>query len=423
MVEEAQGSKPKIEKIADLVVAWFIPVILSIAILSFIVWYMVVGETALFATKVLVSILVIACPCALGLATPTAVTVGLGRGAEMGILVKNGDALEVPDKLTTMVFDKTGTLTEGEPDVIDVVPLGMTGAELLGLAAAVEKGSTHPLAEAVVVRAEADGLAISPASDYETFSGKGVVATVGGRKVMVGNFLFLKEQEVPIEDAMTTVEILQTQGKTVILVAVDGKVAGAIAIADAIRASSKEAIQELEGMGIETVMITGDNRKTAEAVAGQLGIKRVLAQVLPQDKAREVKALQQKGEVVAFVGDGINDAPALAQSNVGIAIGGGTDVAVESGDIVLMRDDPMDAVAAVQMSKKVMRRIKENLFWAFAYNTALVPVAAGLLYPTFGIQFRPELAGLAMALSSVTVISLSLMLRKYTPPSRRTNKR
>ncbi len=249
------------------------------------------------------------------------------------------------------------------------------------------------------------------------------MATVGGRRVLVGNALFLEEQEVDVTPARSSLESLQAQGKTVILVAIDGAAAGSIAIADSIRGSSSRAIQELDGMGVETVMITGDNAKTAEAVAGQLGIKRVLAEVLPQDKAGEVKALQQRGEVVAFVGDGINDAPAMAQSNVGIAIGSGTDVAVESGDIVLMRDNPLDAVAAVQMSKKVMRRIKENIFWAFAYNTALIPVAAGLLYPAFGITFRPELAGLAMAMSSVTVISLSLMLRNYTPPVRREGKR
>jgi len=422
MVEEAQGSRPQIERIADRAVSWFIPVVLTIAISSFLIWYFVLGEDALFATQVLIAILVVACPCALGLATPTAVTVGLGRGAELGILIKNGDAIEVPDKLTTMVFDKTGTLTEGHPSVTDVVPIGIDEGELLKNAAAVEKGSIHPLAEAVVRRAEDDGIAIPAASGEETFSGKGVVATVGGSRVLVGNALFLEEQGVDVTPARASLESLQAQGKTVILVAIDGDAAGSIAIADNIRGSSSRAIKELDGMGVETVMITGDNAKTAEAVAGQLGIKRVLAQVLPQDKASEVKALQQRGEVVAFVGDGINDAPAMAQSNVGIAIGSGTDVAVESGDIVLMRDDPLDAVAAVQMSRKVMRRIKENIFWAFAYNTALIPVAAGLLYPTFGITFRPELAGLAMAMSSVTVISLSLMLRNYTPPVRREGK-
>ncbi len=419
LVEEAQGSKPQVEQLADRVVTWFIPVILVIAISSFMIWFFVVGETSLFATKVLVSILVIACPCALGLATPTAVTVGLGRGAELGILVKNGDALEVPDSLTTMIFDKTGTLTEGKPNVTDVVAFGGDEGETLAHAAAVERGSLHPLAEAITDRAEEDEVEVLEATDHETVSGKGVMATIGGNRVLVGNHDFLQELGVPTDAATAVVDRLQSEGKTVVLVAVGTKLTGAIAIADKIRPSSSAAIEQLAQMKIETIMITGDNRKTGEAVAKQLGIKRVLAEVLPKDKASEVKALQGKGEIVAFVGDGINDAPALAQSNVGIAIGGGTDVAVESGDIVLMRDDPMDAVAAVQMSRKVMRRIKENLFWAFAYNTALVPVAAGLLWPTFGIQFRPELAGLAMAMSSVTVISLSLMLRKYVPPVRR----
>ena len=419
LVEEAQGSKPQVEQLADRVVAWFIPVILVIAISSFLIWFLVVGESSLFATKVLVSILVIACPCALGLATPTAVTVGLGRGAELGILVRNGDALEVPDSLTTMIFDKTGTLTEGKPDVTDVVAFGANEGQVLAHAAAVERGSLHPLAEAVIGRAEADGVEVLQATGHETVSGKGVMATVAGDRVLVGNPDFLQELGVPIDAATAVVDGLQSQGKTVVLVAVGGTLTGAIAIADRVRPSSRSAIEMLGKMGIETVMITGDNRKTGEAVAEQLGIERVLAEVLPGDKAGEVKALQGKGEIVAFVGDGINDAPALAQSNVGIAIGGGTDVAIESGDIVLMRDDPMDAVAAVQLSRKVMRRIKENLFWAFAYNTALVPVAAGLLWPTFGIQFRPELAGLAMAMSSVTVISLSLMLRRYVPPVRR----
>jgi Cu+-exporting ATPase len=419
MVEEAQGSKPPIERIADKAVTWFIPTVLFVAIASFSAWYFVYDAEALFATKVLISILVIACPCALGLATPTAVTVGLGRGAELGILIKNGDALEVPEKLTTMVFDKTGTLTEGMPAVTDVVAFGTDEARMLAVAAAVEKGSTHPLADAVVRRADDDGLQVPAATGHETISGKGVVATVEGARVLVGNAAFLEGEGVDVTPARKTLDTLMSQGKTVVLVASGGMVMGAVAIADTIRASSESAIAKLKAMDIETVMITGDNAKTAEAVAGQLGISRTLAEVLPQDKAGEVKALQAKDEVVAFVGDGINDAPALAQSNVGIAIGGGTDVAMESGDIVLMRDDPMDAVAAVQMSRKVMQRIKQNLFWAFAYNTALIPVAAGLFYPIWGIQFRPELAGLAMALSSVTVISLSLMLRKYTPPVRR----
>ena len=418
LVEEAQGSKPPIQRIADRAVAWFIPVILAVALGAFAVW-LLAGQTPLFATKVLISILVIACPCALGLATPTAITVGVGRGAELGILIKNGEALEVPERLTTVVFDKTGTLTRGRPVVTDAVAVAPgQEAELLALAAAVERGSLHPLAEAIV--AEADGRAVPrrEASALETHEGMGVSADVGGARVLVGSHALLHREGVDVAPLADAAGRLEREAKTVVLVASGGRALGAIAIADEVRPTSARAVEELRRMGIEVVMITGDNRATAEAIAGTLGIKRVLAQVLPQDKAAEVRRLQSEGKVVAFVGDGINDAPALAQSDVGIAIGGGTDVAVESGDIVLMKDDPMDAVAAVQLSRKVMRRIKENLFWAFAYNTALVPLAAGALYPLFGLTFRPELAGLAMALSSVTVVSLSLLLKRYTPPVR-----
>ena len=418
LVEEAQGSKPQIQRLADRAVAWFIPVILAIAISSFLVWFVVVGETALFSVKVLIAILVIACPCALGLATPTAITVGVGRGAELGILIKSGDALERPERLSMDVFDKTGTLTRGRPDVTDVVPVGMGNRELLELAGSVERGSLHPLAKAIVNRALAAGANLEEPKGLETFEGMGVAATVGGSRVLVGNRALMEAEGVDTAPVAEAAARLESEAKTVVLVARDGRAAGAIAIADSVRPSSREAIAQLRRMGLEVAMITGDNRKTAEAIASQIGITRVLAQVLPQDKAKEVKRLQEGGAVVAFVGDGINDAPALAQSDVGIAIGGGTDVAVESADIVLMKDDPVDAVAAVQLSRKVMRRIKENLFWAFAYNTALVPLAAGLFYPLFGITFRPELAGLAMALSSVTVVSLSLMLKGYVPPSR-----
>ena len=418
MVEEAQGSRPQIQRIADRAVTWFIPVILTIAIGSAAVWYLALGSTPLFAVTVLISILVIACPCALGLATPTAITVGIGRGAELGILVKNGEALEVSEGLTTMVFDKTGTLTEGKPEVMDVVPLGTDQNELLALAASVEKGSLHPLADAVVRRAETDGLTVLEGSDHETFDGKGVAATVGGRRVLVGSRRLLDDNGVTSGSAMDVARGLEAEGKTVILVAVDDWVAGVIAIADNLRPTSEEAVRQLHSMGLSTSLITGDNQTTGEAIGRRLGMGKVMAQVLPQDKAQEVKRLQDGGEVVAFVGDGINDAPALAQAHVGIAVGGGTDIAIESGDIVLMRDDPMDAVSAVQLSRKVMGRIKLNLFWAFAYNVALVPLAAGLLYPAYGITFQPEWAGLAMALSSVTVVSLSLLLRRYVPPAR-----
>jgi Cu+-exporting ATPase len=419
MVEEAQGSRPQVQRIADRAVAWFIPVILAIAIGSAVVWYLALGSTPLFAVTVLISILVIACPCALGLATPTAITVGIGRGAELGILVKNGEALEVSQGLTTMVFDKTGTLTEGRPRVMDVVPLGADHDSMMALAASVERGSLHPLADAVVRRAEADGIAVPDATDHQTFDGKGVSALVEGARVMVGSRRLMEDHGVSLEGSHEAASRLEGEGKTVILVAREKRVAGVIAIADSLRPTSEDAVKHLHVMRISTSMITGDNRTTGEAIARKLGMDKVMAQVLPQDKAQEVKRLQDEGEVVAFVGDGINDAPALAQAHVGIAVGGGTDIAIESGDIVLMRDDPMDAVSAVQLSRKVMGRIKLNLFWAFAYNVALIPLAAGLLHPTYGITFRPEWAGLAMALSSVTVVSLSLLLRRYVPPARR----
>jgi Cu+-exporting ATPase len=419
MVEEAQGSRPQVQRIADRAVTWFIPVILTIAISAAAIWYLALGATPLFAVTVLIAILVIACPCALGLATPTAITVGIGRGAELGILVKNGEALETSEGLTTMVFDKTGTLTEGRPEVVDIVPIGIDREDLLALATGAERGSLHPLADAVVRRAEEEGVPVPEAADFETFDGKGVYASVAGSRVLVGSARLMEDQGVDVGEAMHRAHQLEKEGKTVILVGVDDRVAGVIAIADQLRPTSEEAVRQLHAMGMTTKMITGDNRATGEAIAGRLGMGGVMAQVLPQDKANEVRRLQEGGEVVAFVGDGINDAPALAQAHVGIAVGGGTDIAIESGDVVLMRDDPVDAVAAVQLSRKVMGRIKLNLFWAFFYNTLLIPLAAGVLYPAYGITFQPEWAGMAMALSSVTVVTMSLLLRGYVPPARR----
>jgi Cu+-exporting ATPase len=416
LVEEAQGSKPPVQQLADTAVTHFIPAVLTIAILASAVWYVGGGEL-LPAITVLISVLVIACPCALGLATPTAVTVGLGRGAEMGILIRTGKTLETAGKLDVVLFDKTGTLTKGEPEVTDIVVGDVDESDLLQYAASVERNSQHPLAEAVVKRAKDTGVELKSSIRFDTFEGKGVTAEVEGRKVLIGTRALMSEGKIAslhlFEDRMLQ---LESEGKTVILVAIDGEVYGIIAIADSLKEGTQEAIRELKKMGVEVAMITGDNSRTANAIARKVGITRVLAEVLPQDKANEVKKLQQEGKVVAFVGDGINDAPALAQADEGIAIGSGTDVAIESGDIVLMKDNLMDAVAAIQLSRKVMTRIKQNLFWAFAYNTALIPVAAGILTPFFGITFEPELAGLAMALSSVTVISLSLMLKRYSPP-------
>jgi Cu+-exporting ATPase len=419
MVEEAQGSRPPIQRIADKVVSYFIPVVLAIALLSFVAWYLLAGSTLLFAVTTSIAVLVIACPCALGLATPTAVTVGVGRGAELGILVRNGEALEICDKVTAVVFDKTGTLTKGEPAVTDVVPLALGAGELLRLAASVERNSQHPLGEAIVNRAKADGLELVASDDFDTVGGKGVKASVEGRRVLVGSRSLMKDNAVGLADEVERIASdLEGQGKTIALVAAGGAVGGIIAIADTLKETSAAAVAALSAMGLKTHMITGDNARTARAVGRQVGIDSVRAEVLPQDKADEVRRLQDAGEVVAFVGDGINDAPALAQADIGIAIGSGTDVAVESGEIVLVRDDLMDAAAAIQLGRKVLTRIKQNLFWAFAYNTALIPAAAGALYPLFKFTFRPELAGLAMALSSVTVVSLSLMLKRYVPPAR-----
>ncbi len=422
LVKDAQGSRPAIQRIADKAVSYFIPVVLTIAVGSFVVWYLVLGNGLLFALTCLISVLVIACPCALGLATPTAVTVGVGRGAELGILFKSGEVFEISDKLTTVVFDKTGTLTKGRPEVTDVIGTPMPDKELLRLAASVEKNSKHPLAEAVTAKAKQDGIEAAPTEHFDTFEGKGVAAKVGAREVLIGNRALLDEKGISCPDAIEQrILELENGGKTVSLVAVDSKLCGVVAVADVLKEAAGKAVDELKGMGLRVVMITGDNWRTAKAVAGQIGIDNVLAEVLPQDKAGRVKQLQAEDEVVAFVGDGINDAPALAQADIGIAIGSGTDVAIESGQVVLIRDELMDVASAVQLSKKIMSRIRQNLFWAFAYNSALIPVAAGILYPFWGITLRPEFAGLAMALSSVTVVTFSLMLKRYTPPARQQN--
>jgi len=419
LVEQAQGSRPPIQRIADRAVAYFIPTVLTIALAAFIIWYFILGSTLLFALTALISVLVVACPCALGLASPTAITVGIGRGAELGVLIKNGEALELSEKLNTVVFDKTGTLTLGRPDVADVVAFGMDEKELLRLAASAEKNSEHPLAEAVVRKAEPDGIALSAASGFDAVAGKGVIATVEEKAVVVGNGMLLSDQGIAMPDeALAKAAEFQEQGKTAILIGIDGKVSGIIAIADRLKDSAGAAIAELKGMNLNVAMITGDNARSAAAVAKQIGIDNVFAEVLPEQKAQEVKNLQEQGNVVSFVGDGINDAPALAQSDVGIAIGSGTDVAIETGEIVLIRDNLLDAVAAIQLSRKVISRVKLNIFWAFAYNAALIPLAAGVLYPFFGITFRPEFAGLAMAMSSITVVSLSLLLKGYVPPAK-----
>ncbi|MCK5643477.1 MAG: copper-translocating P-type ATPase, partial [Gammaproteobacteria bacterium] len=413
MVEEAQGSRPPVQKLADTAVTYFIPVVLIIAIVAFGAWYIIDG-VLLDALTVLISVLVIACPCALGLATPTAVTVGIGRGAELGILIRNGETLEVSGRLDIILFDKTGTIIKGKPEVTDI--LANDESAILQIAASVEENSQHPLGQAIVQAASIRKIPLKVVTNFDTYGGKGIGASIDNSAVLIGSRNLMLENGIDATKFESQMIELEAQGKTSILIARGGMTIGIIAIADEVKESSHRAIASLKNMGMEVAMITGDNSRTAKAIAAKVGITKVLANVLPQDKAAQVKKLQKQGKIVAFVGDGINDAPALAQADVGIAIGSGTDVAIESGDIVLMKDDLGDAVAGIQLSQKVMNRIKQNLFWAFAYNTALIPLAAGLLTPLFGISFEPEFAGLAMAMSSVTVISLSLLLKNYRPP-------
>ena len=420
MVKAAQGSKPPVQRIADRVVAVFIPVILAIAIAAFAGWYFIAGKTFLFALTTLISVLVIACPCALGLATPTAVMVGIGRGAELGILIRRGEALEAAGKLSVVVFDKTGTLTAGKPEVTDVIALAGAEDDVLKMAAAVGRNSQHPLSEAIVKAAAGRQLTIPEVQNFDTLAGEGVKASLSGAEIVIGSVPFFERRGIAgVPQSLSAIEHLQDAGKTVVLVARNKILAGILAIADTMKPTAAEAVAAFRDMGLAVAMITGDNPRAAAVIGRQAGIERIIAQVLPQDKAREVKKLQEGGETVAFVGDGINDAPAMAQADIGIAVGGGTDVAIESGDIVLIRDDLRDAVAAVQLSRKVMGRIRQNLFWAFAYNTALIPLAAGVFYPFLRILLPPEVAGLAMAMSSVTVVSLSLLLKKYVPPVKR----
>ncbi len=423
LVETAQGSRPPVQRIADRVVSYFIPIVLTVAIVSFVIWYFLVGQTLLFALTRLISILVIACPCALGLATPTAVTVGIGRGAELGILIKNGEALELSERVDSIIFDKTGTLTKGKPELTDIIPFGIEAERLLEIAASIERNSQHPVAEAITEHAKAKDQTLLQVKEFDTVEGRGVRARLQDKSVLLGNPAFIKENKIDYPKAISNeISRIEEEGKTVTLVAFDGELIGVIGVADTIKQTSELAIRELKKMKIELIMLTGDNEQTAKAIAGKLGIENVRAEVLPVDKAVEVKTIQHAGRVVAFVGDGINDAPALAQADVGIAIGGGTDIAIESGEIILMKGEMIDAAAAIQLGRKVMSRIKQNLFWAFAYNTLLIPVAAGLLYPILGIAFRPELAGFAMAMSSVTVVTLSLLLKRYVPAAKKAAK-
>ena len=422
LVEKAQSSRPPVQKIANTAVSYFIPVILTIAIVVFCIWYFIVGSTLLFALTTLISILVVACPCALGLATPTAVTVGIGRAAEFGILIKNGDTLENAGKVNVAAFDKTGTITEGKPQVDDIITYGISKDELLKIAASIEKNSTHPIAKAITIKGKELNLDTLKTEEFENITGKGLKAKIDGKTILAGNKSLMDNIIIP-EEALIDYNKFEDDSKTTILIAIDGKIRGIISLSDKIKENSKRTIRELDKMGITTYMITGDNEKTALNVAGKVGIDNVESNVLPENKLDIIKDIQSnnKDGKVLYVGDGINDAPALTQADIGVAMGNGTDIAMESGDIVVMEGDLENVVAAIQFSKKVMRRIKENIFWAFAYNIVLIPLAAGVLYPSFKLIFMPEWAGLAMALSSVTVICLSLALKRYVPPVKKMN--
>ena len=414
LVEDAQGSKAPIAQMADVVSGIFVPVVVGIAVLTFIAW-MIASKDFAFAIKAFISVLVIACPCALGLATPTAIMVGTGKGAENGILIKGGEALETTHKIQTIIFDKTGTITEGKPQVTDIIAEGIDKDTLLQWTASAEKSSEHPLGEAIVRDAEEKGMNLLPLEAFESITGRGIRVKLEGKELLAGNLKLMLENNIAIDSFQEESDRLASEGKTPMYIALDQKAAGIIAVADVVKASSQKAIKKLQGMGIEVAMITGDNKKTAEAIAKQVGITRVLSEVLPQDKADEVKKIQGEGKSVAMVGDGINDAPALAQADIGIAIGTGTDVAIESADIVLMNSDLMDVATAIELSKATIRNIKQNLFWAFGYNTAGIPVAAGLLYLFGGPLLNPMFAAAAMSLSSVSVVSNALRLRFFKP--------
>ena len=417
LVEQAQGSKAPIAKLADIVAGYFVPAVIAIAVASGIAWFIGTGDFK-FALTIFISVLVIACPCALGLATPTAIMVGTGKGAENGILIKSGDALETAHKINAIILDKTGTITEGKPSVTDLIcASNFTQEKLLQLVASAEKNSEHPLGQAIVRGAQEKSLTLLEAENFNSITGQGIEAQIAGISVFVGNRKMMEEKNISVKELEKDADKLAEEGKTPVFVATDGQPAGIVAVADVVKKSSRAAIESLHKMGIEVAMITGDNKKTAEAIARQVGIDRVLAEVLPQDKAFEVKKLQQEGRKVAMVGDGINDAPALAQSDIGIAIGSGTDVAMESADIVLMHSDLTDVPTAILLSKKTIRNIKQNLFWAFGYNTIGIPVAAGVLYLFGGPLLNPMLAAAAMSLSSVSVLTNALRLKRFKAPT------
>jgi len=430
LVAEAQGSRAPIQRLADRVAAVFVPIVLTLAALTFVAWWLVGPEPAgLFALTNAVAVLVIACPCAMGLATPTAIMVATGRGAEVGVLIRSAAALERLHRVDTVVFDKTGTLTLGKPTVIDVVPAtavraaggstaeasGESEDDVLALAAAAEQGSEHPLGEAIVARAKERGLALPPIAEFATVPGQGVDTMAADGRVLLGNRALMDARGIDVAALAPRAQALSAEGKTVVYLAFAGRALGLVAAADTLKPEARAAVAGLQRLGLQVTMLTGDHRLTAEAIARQAGVDRVLAEVLPEDKAREIQRLQGEGRRVAMVGDGINDAPALAQAEVGIAMGSGTDVAIEAADVTLMRGDLRGVVAAVELSRRTIRIVQENLVWAFGYNVVLIPVAAGVLYPLWGVLLSPILAGAAMAFSSVSVVTNSLRLKRWRP--------
>jgi Cu+-exporting ATPase len=413
LVREAQDSKAPIQNIADTVSAYFVPAVFIIALVSALLW-MAAGYGFVFALTVFISVLIIACPCALGLATPTAIMVGMGMGASNGILIKNARVLELAQKIGAVVFDKTGTLTEGKPKVSDILETGaLARNDILRLAAIADKRSEHPLAEAVVEAARQEKLDIPDAEEFLSFPGKGVVARYKGEEIILGNRALFSEKKIGLSVIENKIEVLEQAGKTTVVLGYKNKPAGILGVGDTLKATARETVRMLKDAGKEVYLITGDTRRTAEAIASQLGIAHVLSEVLPEEKAREILRLKTQSLKVAMVGDGINDAPALAQADIGIAVGRGTDVAIEAADIVLVKDDLRDVAKAMQLSRYVMRKIKQNLFWAFFYNVIMIPLAAGALYPFTGFLLNPLIAGASMALSSVSVVSNSLLMKRY----------
>jgi Cu+-exporting ATPase len=415
MVQEAQGSKAPIQRLADYISSIFVPTVITIGLITFAVWYLLgAPETRFsFALVNFIAVLIIACPCAMGLATPTAIMVGTGKGAEQGILFKNAESLEQAQKIDTIVLDKTGTLTEGQPKVTDIISSGFSEHQLLALAGSAEKGSEHPLGEAIVRAALEKEISLEQPDEFEALPGHGIRTLVSGREIIIGNKRLMQDRQIETGPLSADADRLSSAGKTPMMIAVDNKAAGIIAVADTLKTHSAEAVKGLQDLGLEVVMLTGDNRRTAEAIAAQLGIRRVLSEVLPQDKMDTIKKLQAEGRVVAMVGDGINDAPALTQADVGIAVGTGTDVAMEASDITLIKGDLRMVATAMRLSRRTMKTIKVNLFWAFFYNVIGIPVAAGVLYPFFKILLNPMFASAAMAFSSVSVVTNSLRLRKF----------